>query len=216
MKLAFDLDGTLINCEPRQSSVLRATMAGYGLKVDLKRVWELKRDGASTKGAIKQLGLDQEQARRVVEAWSMMVETPFWLGMDTVISGVRESLHKIRNTGAVLCLITARKRKEWVRPQLVNLGLIGYFDHIVVVPQDDVAKSKAKVLGELTADAYFGDTESDFSACQISGVPFYGLCSGQRCREFLVQTGASLIFSDLSEAIQDYNLLGLENRSSSR
>jgi phosphoglycolate phosphatase-like HAD superfamily hydrolase len=200
MNLALDLDGTLTSCEPRQSAVLQAALVRCGARVDLHRVWELKRDGASTEDALAQIGLEPEVARRAAVDWRRMIEEPFWLGMDLVLPGALDVLCLMREAGADLWLITARSRPEWVKLQLVQLGLSSRLDHITVVPTHDVANAKSTALRKMAAVAFFGDTESDWRASLEAEVPFYALASGQRSATFLRRSGIKHAFSDLTEA----------------
>lgn len=204
MNLALDLDGTLISCEPRQSAVLRAALAQYGARADLNRVWELKREGASTREALAQLGLDQGLVRRVAVAWQLMIEDPVWLGMDSVLPGVLEALRAMRDVGASLWLLTARSRREWAKLQLTQLGLISSLDRIIVAPTHDAAVTKTSVLREMGAVAFFGDTESDWRASLEAVVPFYAVSTGQRSSKFLARVGVQPVHSDLTAAFKAF------------
>ncbi|KAB2673990.1 MAG: HAD family hydrolase [Verrucomicrobia bacterium] len=200
MKLALDLDGTLISCEPRQSAVLQAVLAQCGERVDLGRVWELKRNGASTEQALVQLGFDPTSARRASRSWRYSIEAPFWLGLDSVFSGVTEVLGAMRAVGWRLIVVTARSQREWVPQQLERLGLSPWLDGVVVVPPHEAATEKAAVLRDLSAVAFFGDTESDYGASRAAGVPFYSVGGGQRCAAFLARAGVKQVHLDLAAA----------------
>jgi len=204
MNLALDLDGTLISCEPRQTAVLRAALVGNGANVNLNRIWEFKREGASTAVALKKSGLSLELAHRVANDWRRMIEEPFWLGMDTVLPGVLEMLNEVRKEGIHICLLTARSRREWVIQQLTRLGLLPWLDHIVVVSPQGAVKAKTLVLCELSAVAFFGDTESDWRASNAAGVPFYAVASGQRSTTFLTSFDAGQVHLDLAAAWESF------------
>jgi phosphoglycolate phosphatase-like HAD superfamily hydrolase len=199
MNVALDLDGTLISCEPRQSAVLRAALLRSGELVDLKRVWELKREGESTENALIKLGLKLESARKIACDWQRMIEDPFWLGLDTVLPGVKKVLQAMRKTGIQICLLTARSRAEWVPQQLSRLGLLSLLDNVIVVPAKESSKAKATVLTKASPAAFFGDTESDWQASLVAGVSFYGIATGQRSATFLKSNTAN-VYCDMEAA----------------
>lgn len=200
MNLALDLDGTLVSCEPRQSAVLQAALVSCGARADLNKVWELKRDGASTEQALVQQGLCPELSRRIAESWRRMIEDPLWLALDSVLPGVMETLQEMRGVGARIWLLTARSRCEWVPQQLARLGLKPLFDQVVVVPAYQVAQAKAAVLREVLPVAFWGDTEADWRASTAAGVPFFSVGWGQRSAAFLIESGAEQVHCDLPGA----------------
>jgi phosphoglycolate phosphatase-like HAD superfamily hydrolase len=204
MNLALDLDGTLITCEPRQSAVLQAALVRCGARVDLNHVWELKRDGFSTENALVKLGLRPKLALRTAMDWRRMIEEPLWLGMDSVLPSVLDVLCKMHEAGASLWLLTARSRREWVKSQLARLGLIRKLDGVVVVPTHESAITKTKVLRELEAAAFFGDTESDWCASIAADVPFYAVSTGQRSSKFLARVGVQPVHADLAAALKAF------------
>ena len=63
MTVVLDFDGTLITCEPRQSAVLHSILIRYGVELDLKHLWEQKREGVSTLRALEALGIKSDSAR---------------------------------------------------------------------------------------------------------------------------------------------------------
>jgi phosphoglycolate phosphatase-like HAD superfamily hydrolase len=200
MNLAFDLDGTLISCEPRQSAVLQAALQRWKVQADLSEVWNLKRNGASTQTALVQMGMEQNVAERVAETWRQMIENPVWLGLDTVLGGVLEVLGDMRAKGVQAWLVTARSHGEWVPQQLQRLGLMAQFNEVVVVSAHEAAAAKAAVLRNLSAVAFFGDTESDWLAAKTAAVPFYAVTSGQRSAAFLERAGLAASFAGLAGA----------------
>src|ERR1700677_3718654 len=110
IRLALDLDGTLISCEPRQSPVLSAALIRRKANADLKKIWERKREGDSTREALKKSGMGATLAQSIAEDWRRMIEEPVWLALDSVLPGVRETLNAMRKAGTQLWLITARSR----------------------------------------------------------------------------------------------------------
>ena len=201
MTVAFDLDGTLITCEPRQTSVLRAAGFALGYSVDLELVWGFKRDGLSTKDALCRCGLEQLAAARLNTFWQSIVEDPFWLELDNLFFDVQNVLLQSQAAGVRLVLITARSRPEWVTPQLQRLGLVPFFSAVECVSPRNATLEKAASLKRFGAEAYIGDTESDAGAANAAGVRFYGVTCGQRSAKRLRSAGVENIIEDYSELL---------------
>lgn len=199
-KLALDLDGTLISCEPRQSAVLSAALVCRKANADLRKIWELKREGDSTRDALKKSGLKSTLAQSVADDWQRMIEEPVWLELDSVLPGVRETLDAMRAAGAQLWLMTARSRGEWAAQQLARLQLISSFHRVLIVSASEPIPAKAQALREMDADAFFGDTESDWGAARKAGVPFYAVSTGQRSARFLSAKGVEFIDRCLADS----------------
>lgn len=199
MRVAVDLDGTLITCEPRHSAVLQAALEARCLRADLTRVWEIKRAGSSTEAALFAAGLSHVDARVVAGEWKRMIEEPVWLALDRVLPGVPETLEEMRRTSRLM-LLTARGRREWLPQQLCRLNLGRFFDSISVVSPKHPVEEKARVLKEESVDAFFGDTESDLRAAALAGVTFCPVSSGQRDRNFLGQLAGGVVFEQLPDA----------------
>jgi phosphoglycolate phosphatase-like HAD superfamily hydrolase len=86
--------------------------------------------------------------------------------------------------------------------QLLRLGLQELFEAVLVVDPSNAASAKADELCALTIKLFFGDTESDFRASAIAGVPFVGVASGQRSAAFLEAAGAGTVHVNLATAWQ--------------
>ena len=200
MNLALDLDGTLISCEPRQSAVLSAALTCWKANADLKKIWEMKREGVSTREALEKSGLESTLAQSVADDWRRMIEEPVWLELDSVLPGVTETLFAMREAGAQLWLLTARSRQEWVYQQLARLWLLPFFHSVSVLPISEPAQAKARILRRMCADAFFGDTEPDWRASTEAGVPFYAVSTGQRSATFLLGKGVIFIDTCLSDS----------------
>ena len=183
--IALDLDGTLLTCEPRQSAVLQAACVRNGATIGLAQVWQLKRSGKSTLDAMQTLGMPSASATRISSDWMVMIEEPQWLALDSILPGVRPWMDAIKGSGGQLQLITARRRPEFLRPQLRNLGLESLFSWVHCVSEGSVAKSKANFLQLTGAQLFIGDTESDALAAKTAGCSFAAVTTGQRSEEFL-------------------------------
>ena len=183
--IALDLDGTLITCEPRQSAVLRAACIRNGICADVAAVWRLKRSGKSTLQALEILGTPTPLASKVAADWIAMIEEPQWLALDSAFPGTHPWLTAVKESGHQLQLITARRRAEFLRPELRNLGLESFFSWIHCVSEGAVSSAKANHLQHSGARLFIGDSESDALAAKYAGCPFAAVSTGQLSEEFL-------------------------------
>lgn len=206
-RLALDLDGTLISCEPRQSTVLRAVAALHPVTVDPDAVWSLKRDGLNTRDALTRSGIDPILAALIARDWQRQVEDPVWLGLDTLLPGVPSTLAHWKQLGWHFTLVTARSRPEWVRPQIARLGLDRWIDALEIVAPGDAANHKAAFLQSHGFSGFIGDTESDHAAAVIAGIPFIGVASGQRSLQHLHRCGIRDCVADLAAAAERWATL---------
>lgn len=199
--LAIDLDGTLITCEPRQSAALRAAAKEGAVDVDPAMVWRLKREGASTRMALLELGWEPQAAGQVAGIWSRIIELPGWLSLDRPFAETYSTLMVVRRSGWSLALVTARSRPEWLRWQLQRLGLTEFFDEVTVVPTgSEATQGKSRALARIAPAGFWGDTESDAEAARRAQVPFFPLSTGQRSAAFLTNCCSSPTYASLKEA----------------
>jgi phosphoglycolate phosphatase-like HAD superfamily hydrolase len=196
--IALDLDGTLLTCEPRQSTVLRAACVRNGASIGLAEVWQLKRSGKSTLDAMQTLGMPAPSASRISSDWMAMIEQPQWLALDSVLPGVRQWMDAVKGSGGKLQLITARRRPEFLRPQLRNLGLESLFSWIHCVSEGSISKAKANCLQLTGAQLFIGDTESDALAARTAGISFAAVTTGQRSEKFLREVVGERIHTSLA------------------
>lgn len=200
--LAIDLDGTLITCKNRQITVLRAAMLACGAELaQIDGVWTAKREGLTTREALLAAGIPPDVAAAVSERWVAMIEDPQWLQLDACFPDTIDSLTTVRDAGVRVVLVTARRHKHWLAAQLRTLHLDVHLDCIVVVSPTDATAQKSKVLLQLSPRAYIGDTESDFVAARVAGVPYHAVSRGQRSPRFLAREGVSRAAATLTEVL---------------
>ena len=202
MRIAFDLDGTLIDARRRQVGVAReALLWATGEKLDELRFWRAKRSGATTLGAIRGLGYGAADAERVAQRWAELVETDEWLASDRALTGVRRALGGLRADGAVVTVITARRRREGARCSVQASGIDSLIHELIVVEPDRAVSAKAQALRRCHADGFIGDTDSDGRAARAAVVRFTAVMTGQRSRAYLDARGYEVARS-LSEALE--------------
>lgn len=198
--LALDLDGTLLDCGPRQVQALHAVLdAPYP---DPAEFWQAKRGGATTREALVSLGMAEEDAEEIAGRWRITVEDDELLTVDTVLPFVEETLTAARNVVDRVVIITARRRGDAARAQCETLGLMALIDDVLAVDPTAASEHKADVLKELDASWFIGDTASDARAAAAARVPFAAVTTGQHTREVLQRAIDAPIVESLHEAIE--------------
>jgi len=198
MNIALDFDGTIVDCEARQMSVLSAVLLRKGLKVDLKSVWNFKRSGLNTRDSLFSAGLSFNQGTEIQSIWAAEVEDLGWLPLDQLFPGVRNLLGEWVRSGHTLTLLSARTRGEWLTCQVRNLGIMEYFYRVICVDPLRADVCKAIALRDVSASFFIGDTESDWRAAKLSGVGFFAVCTGQRSEAFLKNKTKAKIAKELA------------------
>lgn len=190
--LAFDLDGTLVDCRARQLHLAETLVPA----LDGDAFWTLKRDGRTTRAALEALGHDPVAA----VAWGARIEDDLWLRRDAILPGAREAIALTRRAGLRVLVVTARRRPGGARAVLVRVGLIKAIDDLRCVDPTDAADQKAAVLRETGAVGLVGDTESDAAAADAAGVPFAAVGCGQRSPAFLGARGLGPVHAHAAPA----------------
>lgn len=199
--IATDLDGTLITCEQRQCTVLRAVLARFGVEgVDLASVWNAKRNGATTRHALTQVGCCDAVVSRVCATWSEEIECFAWLALDTVFTDTYEALSLLTARGFAIVVLTARQNRSHAIMQVRALGLLRHVLTVEVVNPGHAIACKASVLQRLSPTAFIGDTETDCISAREAGIPFVGIGRGQRTPECLLRHGVPVVAADLISA----------------
>lgn len=209
MKLALDLDGTLITCEARHTTVLNALLKAYGLAVDMNLFWRSKRRGASTRRALEFCGLTSRMAAEIGALWQAHIEEPTWLTLDRVFANVRTILGIWQAKRIGLQLVTARSRPEWLMVQIRHLDMGRFFDTIWCVPPATASESKAEILRVAKVQLFIGDTESDARAAETAGVPFAAVATGLRDADFLRKSGVAEVFESLDQLACRYQFTSI-------
>lgn len=196
--IALDLDGTLLDCRPRQVAVA-AALHGPGL--DEAAFWAAKREGATTRAALEAIGVGGERGARLARRWAAEVEDDRWLALDAPLPGVAAALTALRAAGRDAVVLTARRRADAVRRQVAATGLGALVGAVEVVDPVNAAADKATMLTRLGAAGFVGDTESDAAAAGRAGVPFAAVGGGQRSAAWLRAHGIAPVHADLASAL---------------
>lgn len=183
--IALDFDGTIVTCQHKQMTLLKAVANQFHEKVDCTTVWKEKRSGRSTLEILLSHGMSKKVAGNVTDEWIRQVELFQWLQLDSVMPGLETLLKKLKEKYR-LVLLTARNNPWNLIIQVRNCGLYDCFDVIDVVRPSCAATDKSSRLEGYRPLVFIGDTESDYRAARNAGVAFMGVASGQRSYEYLV------------------------------
>lgn len=203
MRIAFDLDGTLITAAQRQTFLLKSIAARYGVFIDPSELWALKRSGMSNSQILQGIGLSGAITTKIHNAWLHDIESPYWLSLDTVFADTHLVLKDLLGHGFYLSLLTARRNTFLLLNQLCRLQLRKYFQEISVVSPAYAAKEKAELLRVTKPSFFIGDTESDLQASMESSTVFFAVSTGQRDEGYLKSAGAGKIFASLGNCLRE-------------
>ena len=178
-KLAFDLDGTLLDSRARHTLVLNAVLNEMNLPIDTSKLMFMKRIGCSTFDFLSSSGLSSKEASAVNSQWIKRIEEAQFQIYDKLYEGIRELLQRLYLNNDIY-LITARKDQKELNYQLERLSIFQYFKKVIVVNPSDSSTEKSIFLERLVPDIFIGDTESDEKAAKLANVKFYPVNYGFR------------------------------------
>lgn len=204
MNIAVDFDGTLITAQQRQMTLLKAVAKRYDVEIDVSLAWSLKREGASTKDLLANVGVENAVAAQIAIDWMHDIETPYWLSLDTLFADSISALEGLAAKDVALTLLTARQNEYLLRNQIRQLKLAKYFREIVCVSPFSAETGKSNVLKEGPFAGIVGDSETDLNAAKRANVKFWGVSMGQRSANFLRTRGAEVVFETLGKFEKEF------------
>ena len=192
MNLIFDLDGTLIDSRLRLYRLFQ-DMAPAS-KLTYENYWAFKQDKVSNEAILaKELGLDAAAIERFVADWMERIEAPEFLALDKNLPGMHDALETLSKQ-ADLHVCTARQSRQPVLDQLERMGLLAYFDSIMVTEQ---SRGKEDLIATLPSlgpqDWIIGDTGRDIQVGKALGIKTCAVLSGFRNRKNLLHYAPDLI-----------------------
>ena len=199
--LAFDFDGTLVNCKTRQTEVLRSILRRKEcnmLQLDFNKWWKYKTNGSSTFDALVKMKVSGEIAKYISKSWIDIIENPEWLDLDKLNDNVIPLLSQLNNSNKPTFIVTARKSEYFFLNQIKKLSIDQHFNKYFVVDPNQSKEQKIEILRKLKPSLFIGDTENDFFSANESGVKFIAVSSGQRSKQFLSSYGIDLIIDNIS------------------
>ena len=85
--VAFDFDGTIVNCEIRQIEVLRSILRRKDININnfnFENWWNLKINGSNTYNALLKMQIQENIASEISKDWVSIIENPEWLDLDVL------------------------------------------------------------------------------------------------------------------------------------
>lgn len=183
-KIAFDLDGTLLDSRKRHEKVMSDVLNKYDIKLDPADLVSYKAEGHNNKDWLLSKGISEDKAKQINSEWILLIENPEYLAADFLYPNIIQILNNLSEEND-LFLITARNNKNNAYKQIEKLGIKQYFTGISVV--DSCSKTstlKAVELNKFKINCFMGDTESDYNAAQIAGCDFKAVGYGFRSENY--------------------------------
>lgn len=192
VNLIFDLDGTLIDSRQRLYRLFQQLVPSS--KLTFESYWTLKRGKVSNENILtKEFGFDAVAVECFVFDWMASIETPELLAFDTNFPGMHEALHRLSKQ-ARLHVCTARQHRQSAVDQIDRLGLLPFFESIMVTEQ---SKSKEELIASVSGlgsqDWIIGDTGKDIKVGQELGIKSCAVLSGFLSEKSLRPYGPDLI-----------------------
>lgn len=184
-RIAFDLDGTLLDSRRRHKVVMSDVLKKYGYVIDTSNLVTFKSNGKNNIEWLLSLGIEIEQAKKINSEWISLIEDIDYLNLDVLYPNIIEVLSRLCVDNE-LYIITARTNKINAINQIKGLGIAKFFTDIIVV--DSCRQAFLLKSNELTKnkiDYFIGDTESDYQAAKIANCKFSAVSYGFRSEAFL-------------------------------
>jgi phosphoglycolate phosphatase-like HAD superfamily hydrolase len=206
--IAFDFDGTLVDCRARQVAVAASLVESLlHQHLDREGFWKLKRAGNSTADALQKLGLGNCDATRLSTTWRLEVEARRWQTLDRPFPDARPALSASRRHGWRVVILSARQDPDELIRRVHELEWSTLVDEISVVDPSSSRSAKARELVRVGATGLIGDSETDALAASDAGIGFVAVSTGQRSAEFLRNVGTFPICPDLRSALEAFETL---------
>lgn len=198
--ITLDLDGTVIDCYPRQMAVIGSILRRLKLQdvVNLDTLWEHKRQGFSTAEALTFQRVDKELVDIFRLEWLSVIEQDEWLALDQPFPWSRDALQQLSGMYFSMVLLTARQNQDGVYRILNKYHLESFFTEVYVVSPQNAEFHKSNVLSRIQPIIHCGDSEIDAIASQNSGISFVGVSCGQRSQDMLRCYPSRAIIEDIS------------------
>lgn len=192
MNLIFDLDGTLIDSRQRLYRLFQKLVPSS--RLTFESYWTLKRGKVSNETILaKEFGYDAVAIERFVSIWMESIESPEFLAFDTNFSGIHETLERLSKQ-ARLHVCTARQHRQPTVDQIDHLGLLPFFESIMVTEQ---TKNKEELIATVSGlgpqDWIIGDTGKDILVGQSLGIKTCAVLSGFLSKKSIKPYGPDLI-----------------------
>lgn len=183
-RIAFDLDGTLLDSRERHKVVMDFVLMENGIDIDTSDYLGYKYEGNNNLSWLTNKGLSEKTAAEINNRWIELIENEQFLIEDELYKDTIPLLKELSKDNSLM-LLTARNNQEGLNKQISSLGIKQYFDKIIVVETSKkTPELKSEVLKEMHIDEFYGDTESDMKSAIAAGCEFYASTRGFRSKQF--------------------------------
>ena len=183
-RIAFDLDGTLLDSRERHRVVMETVLKENNMILDTSDLLSFKAEGHNNIAWLLKKGVPEDIAKAINKRWVDLIEEERFLAVDALYSNTIDVLSKL-STNNYLVLITARNNRDNANKQIERVGIKQFFDKIIVVETSSkTPELKANYLKSLNIEEFYGDTESDMNAAQEADCIFYASTRGFRSPVF--------------------------------
>ena len=192
-RIAFDLDGTLLDSRNRHRKVMDDVLDEFDLALDTSDLVSYKAEGNNNKDWLRMHNIKDELVNRINNRWIELIEHDKYLQYDFLYPGVREYLSNLSKNN-MLFLITARNNRLNTENQIEKLGIRDFFDNVAIVPSTTrTSEDKARFLKKYRVDEFIGDTESDLKAAESANCQFKAVINGFRSLDFWKQYSVKIV-----------------------
>ena len=208
--VVFDLDGTVLNTIGGLTHAVNEALAMNGLPGKTKEEVQAMVGNGTRKLIERSLGADAsaELIEKVYTDYQKFYAQN--CSYDTFpYDGVKEMLVRLNEAGIKCAVVTNKPdapAKTLINEHFGDLIVLTY-GNVTNVPVKPDPTFVFKVMNELGVEAgdavYIGDSDVDIRTGKNAGIDFLSVDWGFRTREFLIENGAGLIFSDPAQ-LSDY------------
>ena len=198
MNLIFDLDGTLIDARNRLYRLFQELVPQSDLTYD--RYWTFKQNDISNQTILAtEFGFDAAAIESFVADWMDRIEASEFLALDKNLPRIHEALGNLRKQ-AKLHLCTARRAKQPVYNQLKHLGLLPFFETIMITEQCRTKEDLIIKIPDLNScDWIIGDTGQDIQVGKFLGLRTCAVLTGFRNQHVLMGYQPDLILATAAD-----------------
>jgi phosphoglycolate phosphatase len=201
LNIIFDLDGTLLDAKLRLFMLFSHLVPSSTLSFD--QYWDFKQNKINHQTILsKEFMYPPDAVAQFMKDWMALIESPKYLALDTEFHGIRETLAVLKRD-ARLYVCTARQHRQPAIQQLIDFGLLKFFDDVLVTEQNysKVDLIKRAIPNITPLDWVIGDSGKDIETGKNLKIQTCAVLSGFLNRENLVKYDPNLILSSAVEFV---------------
>ena len=173
-------------------------------KLNKGEYWQLKREKCPEEEIVRRTCTNID-IHKYHEMRMTLIESPKYLMYDRPFPYTFDVIKKLKKNHRLI-IVSLRESYEKTETELGHLGMMSFFDKILVHNEDvdemwkikvDLIKSDSSF--DRSSSVVVGDTEADFFASQAIGIPCFLVVSGIRTREYLTALGPASVIDDISQ-----------------